>query len=174
MRKRKKWILWTLLLALCLGGCSSGTKVEELKVESGATEGETDPSQEETDPAGDFLEENEPKEEPKLLSLMTENKMDSVWEEGGQIVSTNYRKVWLEDREQGAVVGAGEFPELAEALREQYPDILPGYYSDKRLWVSALLDGDLPDVVLRDLCDMSYGLVVSKLPKYVQRELAAE
>ncbi len=119
MRKRKKWILWTLLLALCLGGCSSGTKVEESKVESGATEGETDPSQEETDPAGDFLEENDPKEEPKLLSLMTENKMDSVWEEGGQIVSTNYRKVWLEDREQGAVVGAGEFPELAEALRER-------------------------------------------------------
>ena len=65
-------------------------------------------------------------------------------------------------------------PRLAEAFREQYPDILPGYYSDKRLWVSALLDGDLPDVVLRDLCDMSYGLVVSKLPKYVQRELAAE
>ena len=65
-------------------------------------------------------------------------------------------------------------PRLAEAFREQYPDILPGYYSDKRLGVSALLDGDLPDVVLRDLCDMSYGLVVSKLPKYVQRELAAE
>ena len=27
-------------------------------------------------------------------------------------------------------------PRLAEAFREQYPDILPGYYSDKRLWVS--------------------------------------
>lgn len=52
--------------------------MEESRVESGATEGETDPSQEETDPAGDFLEKNDPKEEPKLLSLMTENKMDSV------------------------------------------------------------------------------------------------
>ena len=52
--------------------------------------------------------------------------------------------------------------------------ILPGFYCDKRLWNAVLLDGDLPDVVLKDLCDMSYELVVSKLPKYVQRELKGE
>ena len=63
-------------------------------------------------------------------------------------------------------------PRLAEAFREQYPEVLPGFYCDKRLWIAALLDGDLPDLVLRELCDMSYELVVSKLPKYVQRELA--
>ena len=65
-------------------------------------------------------------------------------------------------------------PRLAEAFREQYPDILPGYYCDKRLWVAALLDGGLPDIVLKDLCDMSYELVVSKLPKYVQKELKGD
>ena len=59
----------------------------------------------------------------------------------------------------------------SEAFREQYPEILPGFYCDKKLWVAALLDGELPDAVLKDLCDMSYGLVVAKLPKYVQREL---
>ena len=63
-------------------------------------------------------------------------------------------------------------PRLAEGFQGQYPEILPGYYSDKRLWVSALLDGELPDGVLKDLCDMSYELVVSKLPKYVRKELA--
>ena len=63
---------------------------------------------------------------------------------------------------------------LAEAFREQYPDILPGFYCDKKLWIAALLDGELPDVVLKDLCDMSYGLVVSKLPKYVQKELKGD
>ena len=65
-------------------------------------------------------------------------------------------------------------PRLAEAFREQYPEILPGFYCDKRLWIAALLDGDLPDLVLRDLCDMSYELVASKLPKYVQRELRGD
>ena len=65
-------------------------------------------------------------------------------------------------------------PRLAEGFREQYPDILPGFYCDKRCWVAVRLDGQVPDEVLMSLCDMSYGLIVGKLPKYVQRELAAE
>ena len=60
-----------------------------------------------------------------------------------------------------------------ELLRARYPDILPGFYSDKRTWISCLLDGDLPEEVLRDLCGRSYALAVEKLPKYVQRELTA-
>ena len=62
-------------------------------------------------------------------------------------------------------------PRLAEGLREQYPEILPGFYCDKRTWIAVLLDGELPDQVLRDLCALSYRLVVKKLPKYVQKEL---
>lgn len=65
-------------------------------------------------------------------------------------------------------------PRIAEGFRETYPEILPGFYSDKRHWNAALLDGSLPEDVLRDMCDMSYRLVVEKLPKYVQKELAAE
>ena len=59
-----------------------------------------------------------------------------------------------------------------ELLRARYPDILPGFYSDKRTWISCLLDGELPEEVLRELCGRSYALTVQKLPKYVQRELA--
>ena len=44
---------------------------------------------------------------------------------------------------------------------------------DKGTWISCLLDGDLPEEVLRDLCGRSYALAVEKLPKYVRRELAA-
>ena len=58
-----------------------------------------------------------------------------------------------------------------ELLRARYPDILPGFYSDKRTWISCLLDGELPKEVLRDLCGRSYALAVEKLPKYVRREL---
>ena len=62
-------------------------------------------------------------------------------------------------------------PRLAEPFRAEYPEILPGFYCDKRSWVAALLDGDLPDQVLRDLCQQPYRLTVARLPKYVQREL---
>ena len=34
-------------------------------------------------------------------------------------------------------------PRLAEGLREQYPEILPGFYCDKRTWIAVLLDGEL-------------------------------
>lgn len=62
-------------------------------------------------------------------------------------------------------------PHLAEAFRAEYPDIVPGFYSDKRTWNSIYLDGDVPEQTLKDLCDMSYRLVVSKLTKKVQAEL---
>ena len=62
-------------------------------------------------------------------------------------------------------------PRLAEAFRAQYPDVVPGFYSDKKTWNSVYLDGEVPDDVLRDLCDLSYQLVTAKLTKKVQREL---
>lgn len=62
-------------------------------------------------------------------------------------------------------------PAESELLRTQYPEILPGFYTDKRTWIAALLDGDLPDEVLRQLCVDSHRLVLAKLPKYVQRDI---
>ena len=62
-------------------------------------------------------------------------------------------------------------PAEAGLLRARYPDILPGFYTDKRNWIVCFLDGGLPDEVLRDLCAGSHRLILEKLPKYVQREL---
>ena len=63
-------------------------------------------------------------------------------------------------------------PLLAEALRAEHPEVLPGFYCDKRNWIAVCLDGELPDEQVMGLCDRSYRLIVEKLPKYVQRELA--
>lgn len=62
-------------------------------------------------------------------------------------------------------------PRKSELLRAQYPDILPGFYCDKRLWIAALLDGNLDGDLLRELCTESHKLVLAKLPKYVQKEI---
>ena len=62
-------------------------------------------------------------------------------------------------------------PAEAELLRAQYPEILPGFYCDERHWIACLLDGELPDEVLRALCAKSHRLVLEKLPKYIQREI---
>lgn len=63
-------------------------------------------------------------------------------------------------------------PMLAELLRAEYPDIIPGFYMDKRCWNSVFLDGAVPEDVLRDLCDRSYALVFGKLTKKLQREIS--
>ena len=63
-------------------------------------------------------------------------------------------------------------PALGSMLREQYPDIIPGYYLNKEHWNSVYLEGDTPDDVLRMMIDESYRLVLGGLPKKVQREIA--
>ena len=63
-------------------------------------------------------------------------------------------------------------PVEGEVLRAVWPELLPGFYTDKRTWIAALLDGELPDDLLRNLCAHSHALAVEKLPKYVQQELA--
>lgn len=62
-------------------------------------------------------------------------------------------------------------PMLSELIRGQHRDILPGFYMDKRNWVSVFLDGETPDELLRSLCDESYRMVFGKLTKKLQREI---
>ena len=62
-------------------------------------------------------------------------------------------------------------PIWSKALRAEHPAILPGFYMDKRHWISVVLDGTLPDELVRELCDHSHALVFSKLTKRLQREI---
>jgi predicted DNA-binding protein (MmcQ/YjbR family) len=63
-------------------------------------------------------------------------------------------------------------PERAIQLREEYDGrIIPGYHMSKKLWNSILLE-DVPDTLIIELIDHSYDLVVAKLTKKVQAELA--
>ena len=50
-------------------------------------------------------------------------------------------------------------PDLAEQLRISYPDIKPGYHLNKRHWNTVTLGAGVPDEMIRDLIEDSYGLV---------------
>jgi len=62
-------------------------------------------------------------------------------------------------------------PELAEGLRGAHAAVLPGYHLNKRHWNTVIVDGSLPDEVIRDMIEDSYDLVVSKLPRARRRAL---
>lgn len=65
-------------------------------------------------------------------------------------------------------------PEEGELLRQQYEDILPGYYMNKQHWNSVRPTGSVPDELLRHMLDESYRLVLGGLSRKKQRELLGE
>ena len=62
-------------------------------------------------------------------------------------------------------------PAEGELMRKQYPDVIPGYYSNKLHWNSVKPDGDIPDDLLKTWLDRSYLLVLQDLPKAKQRAI---
>ena len=62
-------------------------------------------------------------------------------------------------------------PDLAEALRDSYAEIQPGYHLNKRHWNTVTLDGSLPDGMVRDMIEDSYDLVVAGLPRAARARL---
>jgi predicted DNA-binding protein (MmcQ/YjbR family) len=62
-------------------------------------------------------------------------------------------------------------PVLAEQLREAHAAVLPGYHLNKRHWNTVVIDGSLPEQMVRDMIEDSYDLVVSRLPAARRRAL---
>ena len=51
-------------------------------------------------------------------------------------------------------------PSEGDFLRQQYEDIIPGYYMNKVHWNSIKSYGEVPDDLLKDMLDKSYRLVL--------------
>lgn len=62
-------------------------------------------------------------------------------------------------------------PPDGEVLVSQFKSIVPGYYMNKKHWITILLTGEVSGKMLIDLVNESYHLVVSKLTKANKREL---
>lgn len=63
------------------------------------------------------------------------------------------------------------FPETIEELRAQYDALQEPSYFSKKHWSRVVMDGSIPDDVLRKWLDISYDLVVAKLTKKERLEL---
>lgn len=54
-------------------------------------------------------------------------------------------------------------PDKAIELRETYPEsILPGYHMNKKHWNTVMVDGSVPNKLLKEMIDDSYNLVSKK------------
>jgi len=63
-------------------------------------------------------------------------------------------------------------PPFGFMLRQQFDDIIPGYYMNKEHWNSLYLEGVVPDDVVRTMIDESYQLIFQSLTKKLRQEIA--
>jgi predicted DNA-binding protein (MmcQ/YjbR family) len=61
--------------------------------------------------------------------------------------------------------------EKAIELREMYDAVFPGYHMNKTYWNTVMIDGTVPDKMIKEWIDHSYEQVVAALPKNKQQEL---
>lgn len=61
-------------------------------------------------------------------------------------------------------------PEKTVELRENFPDIIPGYHMNKTHWNTLNLDGVLSEKLIFELIDHSYCLITTGLPKKVKQD----
>lgn len=62
-------------------------------------------------------------------------------------------------------------PDEGHFLRQQYEDIIPGFYMNKVHWNSVKPDGAVPDDLLKDMLDKSRLLVLGGFSRKKQKEI---
>jgi predicted DNA-binding protein (MmcQ/YjbR family) len=63
-------------------------------------------------------------------------------------------------------------PVEAEELRDRFAAVTPGYHLNKRHWNTVILDGSIPDELVRAMVARSYERVVAGLPRSVREQIA--
>ncbi len=91
-----------------------------------------------------------------------------------KIGSRMFCAVCLDDRDQPYYITLKLEPAKGDALRQLYPDILPGYYMNKVHWNSVRPDGTVPEELMKEMLDESYHLVLHRLSRKIQKKILEE
>jgi predicted DNA-binding protein (MmcQ/YjbR family) len=62
-------------------------------------------------------------------------------------------------------------PADGETLVSQFESVVPGYYMNKKHWITISINGELSEELIKNLTNESYKLVVSKLTKADKKKL---
>jgi len=62
-------------------------------------------------------------------------------------------------------------PADGEVLISQFESVVPGYYMNKKHWITISINGEVSEEMIYDLAGGSYDLVVSKLTKADRKKL---
>lgn len=79
--------------------------------------------------------------------------------------------VCLDDNDKPVYITLKLNPIDGEFFRNNYEDIIPGYYMNKTHWNSIKADGNVPDDVVKELLDKSYNEILNKLTNKKRAEI---
>ena len=82
-----------------------------------------------------------------------------------------FAAICLDDMDKPYYINLKLEPLEGEFWRNQYKDVISGYYCNKLHWNSIRAEGIVPDEILKDMLDKSYALVLSGFSKKKQREI---
>lgn len=100
-------------------------------------------------------------------------------------IKSDYKEEWgwkrylLNDKMVGAICKNKEKQKIVtlkceplhgEMLREEFKDIIPGFYMNKKHWNSVILEWEVPKEVITIMMEESYQLVYDKLSKKAKKE----
>ena len=82
-----------------------------------------------------------------------------------------FAAVCYDDQNRDVYINLKLNPAEGDFLRQQFADIIPGYYMNKVHWNSVSTDGAVPVDLLKEMLDKSYALVLSGFSKKKQQEI---
>ena len=75
------------------------------------------------------------------------------------------------DKEGNPIITIKCEPSFGRFLRDEYKDIIPGYYMNKEHWNSVYIGGEVGDEIVKQMIDMSYDLILTSFSKKNQKEI---
>ena len=85
-----------------------------------------------------------------------------------------FAAICLDDNDKPYYITLKLEPLDGDFLRNQYEDIIPGYYMNKVHWNSVKADGDVPDEIMMEILDKAYQVVLGSLSKKKQKEIMGD
>jgi len=109
-----------------------------------------------------------------LAKVGVESDFKLEWEWTRFMIRGKMLVAFCADGTDNALITVKCEPDFNVSLRNTYPDIIEGYYMNKVHWNSIKVSGDVPDEVIKAMCDRAYNLILKSFSKKVQNEILTD
>lgn len=105
--------------------------------------------------------------------LGTREDYKAEWEATRYLVDDKMFLMVGENKKKQEIITLKLPPEVGHLMRQEYEEVVPGYYMNKEHWNSIDANGSVSDEMLMGMIRQSHKLILEGLTKKRQKELLA-